>query len=1174
MTQEPLLQADANNRLKALELSSFIVEAPAGAGKTELLTQRFLKLLPTVKQPEEIIAITFTNKAAAEMRLRILDSLIAADKGLKPTEAHKQITYHLSLQALQHADTHHWQLIENPSRLRIFTIDSLCAHLARQMPLMSRFGAQPHVTDNADALYTLAAEQTLALLEHKDYSEVIKAALRYVDNDAAELTNLLVTMLAKRDQWLSQAQHEIDPLQLQNTLRYLVKQALQTTVHAVPTALQHLLMPTARFAAANLLANDAEACAPLLDWQTPLTAMPEDLAMWRALADFLLTDIGEPRKEKGLNVKFGFPPTDEGKAQKLALAELIAAIGDHAALHSVRVLPNLKDGLKDELKDELKDGSKDELKDDLKNNTSSWQIITTLSKLLNIAVAQLWLTFQRAGEVDFVEIAQRATRALSDKLEGDNFGEPTELALKLDYQIQHLLVDEFQDTSPSQVDLLKQLTLGWQANDARTLFCVGDPMQSIYRFRKANVGLFISAAADGIGDIYLKKLQLYRNNRSCPAVVDWINATFATIFPTHDDDVQGAIAYRPFIATKTAENDAGVTVHAIIKQADETADTASQREADAIIDIIQREQSTNPNKKIAVLVRSKKHLAALVTKLRREHTDIKFQAVEIEALQGRQIVQDLLALTHALHHRGDRVHWLAVLRAPWCGLTLHDLHTLAGSNHHATIWSLMQNEEIVNQLEGKERLKHVRDIFAEAFSTQGRMNTSRWLRGVWLMLNGTACLWEQADIADVQAFFSCLDHLDRSNQFSPERMTTEITKLFATPDINGEHCQMMSIHKSKGLEFDCVILPGLGVNTGGNNRDKPLVLWEQVTVDEHTELLAAPYIPKGLRSDMVSPYDYIETLENARDANETARVLYVAATRAERKLHLVGVANQNAKGEIKPTKNSYLDLLWDTVSDEFENTNTANPSFRRKSESSDLSITSLDSDAQWNDGEQMENISKFTPKLIRLKQLEIPAILQIEKAFISAPNMPQTLQSPLTISLNLAADCGSLAHLYMEMIANDGLEHWPASRINACAAAMRFWLLQKGHAESAVAQQVSNVIAALKKTISSPQGAWMLAPRKSRQAELSITAIDENAEAQEQRIDLTFIEHDALDEDKLGEKVRWIIDYKLAAANESIEIAAEAYKPQLACYAELFAHESLSIKTAVFFLNLGKLVEL
>ena len=75
---------------------------------------------------------------------------------------------------------------------------------------------------------------------------------------------------------------------------------------------------------------------------------------------------------------------------------------------------------------------------------------------------------------------------------------------------------------------------------------------------------------------------------------------------------------------------------------------------------------------------------------------------------------------------------------------------------------------------------------------------------------------------DVQAFFACLDSLDRSNQFSPERMEIEITKLFATPDSAGENVQMMTIHKSKGLEFDTVILPGLGATTGGNNGDKAI----------------------------------------------------------------------------------------------------------------------------------------------------------------------------------------------------------------------------------------------------------------------------------------------------------------------------------------------------------------
>ena len=1132
-----LLEADAQNRLQALELNSFIVEAPAGAGKTELLTQRYLKLLQNVNAPEEIIAITFTNKAAAEMRLRILDSLIAAANQKKPNEVHKQITYELSLQALEHADMHNWQLIENPSRLRIFTIDSLCAHLARQMPLMSRFGAQPRIAEDASSLYAQAAAQTLALLEDTQHNDVVKTALRYVDNDATKLSNLLVLMLAKRDQWLLHAQGEFDAEQLQNTLHAVVSETLQATAHAVPFTLQHSLMPIARFAAANLLAENPDVEMPLINWQTPIDAQPESLPMWQALADFVLTEKGEPRKEKGLNVKFGFPPTDEGKAQKIALAEMIAAINDPAVLHRVRSLPN--------------------------TNNTDWQIVTTLSKLLNLAVAQLWLTFQRTGEVDFVEIAQRATHALGDNLD-EGFNQPSELALKLDYQIQHLLVDEFQDTSPSQIALLRQLTLGWQngdntipnSGDGRTLFCVGDPMQSIYRFRKANVGLFIDAATLGIGDIQLKKLQLYRNNRSCPPVVDWINATFEHIFPAHDDVTQGAIHYRPFIATKNNKNQAGIKVCPIIKQNDESTDTAKQREAEAVIGIIQHERAANPNAKIAILVRSKKHLTPLVSQLRRSYQDISFQAVEIEPLAGRQIVQDLLSLTNALHHRADRVHWLAILRAPWCGLNLHDLHTLAGENHHATIWSLMQDDEIINKLEGKQRLKHLREVLLEAFITQGLTNVSRWVRGIWLMLNGTACLWEQADIVDVQAFFSCLDKLDRSNQFSPERMTIEITKLFATPDINGEHLQMMSIHKSKGLEFDCVILLGLGAEAGGNNSEKPLVLWEEVTVNEQTELLAAPYIPKSFipkdlqGKNSVSAYDYLETLEAERDANEAARVLYVAATRAERKLYLVGIANQNAKGEVKPSKNSYLNLLWDKLSPAFE--------------MAELNAKSVD------EGANTENdISSFTPKLIRLNHLQIPSVLQTEKVSKKLTSKIPVKRNQQAISLNLSVpsvhqNAGSLAHLYMEMIANGGLEDWPASRIDASTGAMRFWLLQKKHAKNEIDILVQQIITALKKTIASPQGAWMLASRTSRQAELCITTLDENNMPLEHRVDLTFIEAN----------VRWIIDYKFTGEISNLNLVIEQYKPQLARYARLFAHENLPIKTAVFFLSLGQLVEI
>lgn len=728
-----LNQMDTLNRVRALELASFIVEAPAGAGKTELLTQRYLKLLATVNEPEEIIALTFTNKAAAEMRNRILLSLENAQNQTVEAAAHKLKTRELANAALLQSNVKSWDIINQPSRLRILTIDALCSSLTRQMPLLSKFGGQPAVSDDTDSHYIEASRRAIAHIVHETKpDDTVIVALSYLDNNSEKLAELLAKMLARRDQWLPHAVdlHSKDIEEVsQNTavaLQHLIAENLQVVLDTLTPRVQSLLMPIARYAASNLEA-DAE-IAPLRDWQQPITAEAECLPDWQALANFLVTK-SERTFRKSLNKNIGFPATPEGKTYKEAYSEIVSSLESSQVIASVLDLPALA------------------------NIAENQEIIKALTRLLILAERHLWIVFQAAGEVDFVAIAQSAQLAL------ENEQGATDLALKLDYKISHLLIDEFQDTSPVQTRLIEKLIEGWQPDDGRTLFCVGDPMQSIYRFRKADVSLFLQASEFGIGHLPLTRLQLSRNNRSHPAVVDWINNAFKQVFPANDNINQGAISYRKFTATRPNVAGEGVTLHPLILEVTDQEESQKadlkQIEANYVADLIVKLRSENgAHYNIAVLVRSRSHLKELVSEIRRNHPALKFQAVEIEHLNERQTVQDALSLVCALHHRADRTHWLNVLRAPWCGLTLADLHALAADNHRATIWQLMQDKARLSRLseDGQLRLAHVNSVLTTAFNGQGRMPLRRWIESTWLQLGGGKCLVDAGDNRDVQVF--------------------------------------------------------------------------------------------------------------------------------------------------------------------------------------------------------------------------------------------------------------------------------------------------------------------------------------------------------------------------------------------------------------------------------------
>ena len=162
--EQALLLADDRARAEALDVrKSFIVQAPAGSGKTELLIQRYLKLLARVDHPEEVLAITFTRKAAAEMQLRVVDALRRAQRNEVPSEPHEQITADAARRALERDQEQGWDIIANPRRLRIQTLDSLNASIARSQPLSST-GAAAGNSIIADAemlaLYRSAAALT------------------------------------------------------------------------------------------------------------------------------------------------------------------------------------------------------------------------------------------------------------------------------------------------------------------------------------------------------------------------------------------------------------------------------------------------------------------------------------------------------------------------------------------------------------------------------------------------------------------------------------------------------------------------------------------------------------------------------------------------------------------------------------------------------------------------------------------------------------------------------------------------------------------------------------------------------------------------------------------------------------------------------------------------------
>ncbi len=875
--------ADNEARKLALDITrSHHVEAPAGSGKTMLLVARFLKLLSCARHPNEILALTFTNKAAGEMKARIAGLLQKASSGLDPADDLEASLLESAKEALKHHEAHRFLLL-SPEGLQVTTFHGFCYTIVKRAPLEAEVSPESVVIEEEEQGLVLDESiremigDILSMPEGAAERRAFEARLLRLNNRLPALVGEIKDLIRKRDLFSD----------LVKALRvYPNLDDFETALtRRMGGVVEGFLGDASEIFRATTLGQNwnafwrhlKEKSAPnaaILPEDLPGTAWT-DLSAWKAIADALTTKDGRPRQKTGPAMGGFYKGFAKGPWGQ-QVTGLPAEPG--------RLLCDLKD---------------------LPDQDQSFTDIGALADLI-ILVAQAITTYEKRCRqqhiLDFVGLEQAALKTVGEDAVSD-------LQLFLDHRIQHILVDEFQDTSRSQWTFIQGLCAGWAHGDGRTIFLVGDPKQSVYAFRKAEVRLFLEARkgipVSGRGLLPVTNIRLEANFRSQPPLVSWTNQLFSRTVMANPEAAFDEVPFQPSTAHLRLQEKAQIgSVSLNIFFKDNRVSSPAEAEAQWLaqtVNYILFEGS--PGASVGILLFTRNRLPLYLKALRK--TGLAVRVKEGLKVAEQPEVVHLYQMTTALCRPHDDLAWASLVRSPWAWVDTTLLLKIARMPPVAWSRKLRLAAEQYPEI---ERVQHELDL---ARRRVGRDPLAKVVRDVWMALDGparVAARFGAEGVANCRLFLEVLESIETG---IPEetllRLDLALETLYApeSPDAAGTPVDLMTVHAAKGLEFDVVFLPFLDWRPLAVGQHPPYLL------ERSSEPPGLPLIAMGPDRRLGDPepgYRLLKRLANGRKVGEAKRLLYVGTTRARKGLLLSGVAT-NSKCGLKAPKDSPLALV-------------------------------------------------------------------------------------------------------------------------------------------------------------------------------------------------------------------------------------------------------------------------